>query len=153
VRGRPLLLQRRSRLIACGGLLWALAAPALAGSATGQFPVQITLANPLFAGTPAGTAGGPAIGSFCINQAMSQATQATVTVVCSTNQFVSIQPIPGSAFVGVPNGGAYRFLLKPDMLAAPNEQSWPAGTGTVTTMEVSRVKHGKWEIEEIQINY
>lgn len=137
------------RLMACGGLacalVAALAASAQAGTITAQFPVQITLANPLFAANAAA-------GTFCVNQALSQASQATVTVVCSTNQFVSIQPVAGNAFVGT-HDGAYRFLLKPDLLVPPGEAAGTAATRTVTTLQVYRTRQGKWEITEVEISY
>jgi hypothetical protein len=143
-------------VIGCGALVIGcagLAAPALAGTATGQFPVRITLANPLYANAPAGAAAGAAAtGAFCVNQALSQATQATVTVVCSTNQFVSIQPVPGASFLGT-DAGAYRFLLRPDVYAQPADLTWQAGMGTITTLQIVRKKRSQWEITEIQISY
>lgn len=157
-----LLIRMCGRLMACGGLLCALAAPAHAGSATSAFPVQITLTNPQFAGTP-GTPGNPLTGTLCINQALSQASQATVTVVCSTNQFVSIQPFAGG-FLGTP-ASAYRFVLNPDRVVPPDQLAWPMQAGAASTLQVIRKKKGKWaitgmqkkdgrwEITEIQINY
>ncbi len=142
-----------ARLVACAGLLIGCAGPAQAGTASAQFPVRITLTNPLYANAPAGAAAGAAVaGSFCVNQALSQATQATVTVTCSTNQFVSIQPVPGTSFLGT-DGGAYRFLLPPNVYAQPADLTWQAGTGTITTLQIVRKKRSQWEITEIQISY
>ncbi len=144
---------RHARLIACAGLLCALAAPAQAGSATGQFPVRITLTHPLYAGASIGApAGAPVGGGYCVNQAMSQATQATVTVVCSTNQFVSIQTAPGGSFLGT-DAGAFRFMLRPGVYAQPSDLTWQAGMGTITSLQVVRKKRDPWEITEIQISY
>lgn len=157
MRTRP-LFRVWGRLTACGGLLCALAVPAAAGTVTGQFPVQIAVTN------GAAAPGAPANGGLCINQALSQASQATVTVVCSTNQFVSIQPFGDSPFVGT-HGGAYRFVLWPELMPQLGDEAWLRAAGTVTTMQVIRkkkgrwhiagkqAKNGRWEITEIQISY
>ncbi|HKB59384.1 MAG TPA: hypothetical protein VKC56_04980 [Gallionellaceae bacterium] len=147
------LTSARARLIARAGLLCALASPAWASSASVSFPVRITLNQT--GGGGAGSlpaAADPPASGMCINQALSQATRATVTVVCSTNQFVSIAPLPGAPYIGT-HGGAYRYLLTPATLGPDDGPDWQAGTGTITTLQILHIKRSQWDITEIQISY
>ncbi len=122
----------RAGLIARAGLLCALASRAWASSASVSFPVNITLNQAGGGGgAPPAVAKTPASG-MCVNQALSQAARATVTVVCSTNQFVSIAPLPGAPYIGT-HGGAFRYVLTPATLGPEDGPDWQAGTGTITT--------------------
>jgi hypothetical protein len=140
-----------ARLMACAGLLFAPVLPAAASSATASFPVSITLSNPSAGGVPP-MVNVPA-NATCVNQALSHAAHATVTVVCSTNQFVSIAPLPGAPYIGT-HGGALRYALTPGKPLQPDgDLAWQVGTGTVTTLQVERRKWDLWDITEIQISY
>lgn len=55
---------------------------------------------------------------ICTSASQSQATNAQVQVVCSTGQFVSIEPSPGRPFGGT-HGGAFRFTFGPGEEPAP----------------------------------
>lgn len=140
-----------AKLIACAALLWAPVVPALAGSATPSFPVNITLNSPAAGGAPAQPAATAPAGGICVNQALSRAAHATVTVVCTVNQFVNIAPAPGMPYLGT-HGGAYRYLLT-QAAFLPDDDVWEAGTGTVTTLQIVPRKHTRWDIAEIQISY
>jgi hypothetical protein len=108
---------------------WLIAATALiglhtqAGQASGNFTVMVQ---------PVGV---------CISTSLSQQTNATVLVTCRGEQFVSIEPRPGSLFVGV-HGGAWRFHMPgnasaiPAFLLASGELQSDIGMGTVTAMRV-----------------
>src|SRR5258706_11884961 len=74
--------------------------PVIAGSSTGNVPVDITLAMP--------GAGGPA--ETCISQSLSDETGALVRVTCPGGVFVSISPQPGARFIGT-HGGAYSYYF------------------------------------------
>ncbi len=132
---------RHLLLLACACLLDAWAAPVLAGTAQASFPVRITLGSPLVANG----------GSFCTSQTASQATNAQVTVVCATDQFVSIQPWAGSPFLGT-SGGAYRFMLTPGTSVSTDGPLWHAGAGTVTTVQIHHNKNQE-EVMEILVSF
>jgi hypothetical protein len=72
---------------------------------------------------------------------MSQSTNAQVRVVCSTGQFVSIEPTPGAPFAGT-HGGAYRYAFGPGESSAPalvglsNFGAARFGSGTVTAVRI-----------------
>ncbi|WP_139237339.1 hypothetical protein [Polaromonas sp. YR568] len=119
-------------LLALGGL----STQAGAGSATGSFNVNINLMVP--ASPNSGLGQVPATSGFCTSESLSQASNALVTVVCGTGQFVSIRPMPGKPFTGT-HGGAFRYIFGPGMAAGPstNSQLNPyVGTGTVTSLRV-----------------
>lgn len=116
----------RQLWLACACLLGAWAVSADAGTARSTFPVNITLANP-------GAGSG-----FCTSQTLSQAANATVTVTCVGNQFVSIAPRTGIPFLGT-NGGAFRYMFKPGDLTAADDPLWYFGSGTITTFRVYHV--------------
>ncbi len=65
---------------------------------------------------------------------------ATVSVVCSSGQFVSIEALPGQPFAQT-HGGAYRFSFGPGLplpaLAA--NFSMNIGAGTVTALRILHV--------------
>ncbi len=105
----------------CGMSAWVV--PALAGTTQAAFAVQIQLSN-------------PALSGYCINQTLSQSTRAVVTVVCASNQFVSIEPQPGKSFLGT-DGAAYRFMFEPTALISADDPLWYIGAGTITAMHVS----------------
>lgn len=113
---------------------WILALTALltgaegvAGTGSGTFSVNITLANP-------GTPGAPPSG-ICVSQTLTELSGALVQVVCSTEQVVSISPLPGAPFIA--HGGAYTYYLSMgtgSRLAGLS--GLPAGTGTVTEYRI-----------------
>lgn len=87
---------------------------------------------------PASTAAVRPTGGICTSQTLSDAAQATVRVLCSTGQFVSIEPLPGRPFAGS-HGGAYRFNFGPGLPFASGLASvGPAqlGAGTVTSLRL-----------------
>lgn len=106
----------------------ALTAPVcFAATASGAFNVKISLSAPNERG-------------ICISSTLSQQTNALVKVICAGGQFVSIEPRPGSNFVGV-HGGAWRFSFPknaaiPAFLMGDGETQSGIGTGTVTAMRV-----------------
>lgn len=120
---------RLLRTLALGGVTAVWAAGGLAGTASGVFNVQITLYS-------------PASQSICISQALSEASNATVQVACTSDQFVSIEPAPGQPFLG-PQGSAYRLWFGP---GSPLPQAQAADvtphlvTGTVTRLQVRNLK-------------
>lgn len=92
--------------------------------------------NPVVQAPPAIQASTPANG-ICTSQSSSSNAQATVRVVCSTGQFVSIEPMPGRPFAGS-HGGAHRFSFGPG-LALPTlagSFSLGLGAGTITAMRI-----------------
>lgn len=74
-----------------------------------------------------------------MSQSFSDQTKATVRVLCSTGQFVSIEPADGQPFVGT-HGGAYRFTFGPGLPVSPalvgSGAALFAGTGTVTALRI-----------------
>jgi hypothetical protein len=77
---------------------------------------------------------------ICISTALSQQTNAIVKVTCTGEYFVSIEPRPGSLFLGV-HGGAWRFNFPnnravPAFLQTNGEFAAGIGMGTVTAMRV-----------------
>jgi hypothetical protein len=103
-----------------------------AGQSASGFSVGVTL-------RPAGLANSAvATVDTCTSQIASQQTNATVTVVCATGQFVSIAPTPGRPFLGT-HGGAFKYSFRPT--TAPNGlsahgRSFDAGSGTVTGLQI-----------------
>jgi hypothetical protein len=83
---------------------------------------------------------------------MSRETNAIVTVVCATSQFVSIEPQPGSPFLGT-NGGAYRFMLESSGLMPPDDPLWAVGTGTITTMHIYHNNKGKDDTIDMLVSF
>lgn len=121
---------RLLRTLALGGTTAVWAAGGLAGTASGVFSVHITL----HAQAPAG--------GICVSQSLSEASNATVQVVCGTGQFVSIEPAPGKPFFGT-RGAAYRLWFGP---GSPLPQAQAADlspylvSGTITGMQVLNLK-------------
>ena len=117
--------------------LGALAAPGGAATTGTNFDVNITLTAP---GAPPSGGGSPPQGSadFCVSQSLSDATGAIVRVVCRSGQFVSIEPRPGSPFLGV-HGGAFRYYfangIPADLRYLGDSNPW-VGPGTVTSIRV-----------------
>jgi hypothetical protein len=106
-----------------------------AGSAVGSFDVHINLMVP--ASPASGLGQVPAGNGFCTSESLSEKTQATVTVVCATGQFVSIKPMPGKPFPGS-HGGAYRYVMDRASVGPPSSSEFNPfiGTGTVTSLRV-----------------
>lgn len=119
--------QGGSRLAATAAVLAALTAPAAWADATsGVLSVNITLNG--------------ALQDVCVSETLSAQTHAIVQVVCSSGQFVRIDPDPAKPFLGV-HGGAFRHhfgLLfeagAPARLCC--EDLWFGGTGTVTSLRI-----------------
>ena len=131
-------------MLRCSRLVLALAALSVsfncaAGSGTGAFSVNITLSNPGAPGTP------PPSG-VCISQTLSDLTGALVQVLCSTGQFVSINPKPGAPFIA--HGGAYSYYLSVgtgSRIAGLGRL--PSGTATVTEYRVFTVDEANGTID------
>ncbi|SRR5258706_2876946 len=104
--------------------------PVIAGSSTGNVPVDITLAMP-GAGGPAGT---------CISQSLSDETGAVVRVTCLGGVFVSISPQPGGRFVDT-HGGAYSYHFGTAFGAANRSGSgdFAEASGTMASFRVYNV--------------
>lgn len=88
-------------------------------------------------------------GSICTSVAQSDATNAQVRVVCSTGQFVSIEPAPGRPFVGT-HGGAYRYSFGPNAPIAvelTGIASLQIGAGTVTALRVLNLAESETPLE------
>jgi hypothetical protein len=97
--------------------------PAAAGTATGAFNVNITLNRG---------------SNLCTSSTLSQQTNATVTVVCSTGQFVSIESVPNRSFAGT-HGGAHRFVFATNTVSPAvwtGDSDLFMGTGTITSLRV-----------------
>ena len=117
-----------ARLVAATALLVATGG-CLAGSASGGFSVEITLNGANGAVLPPG---------ICISQTLSEKTNATVQVVCNSGQFVSIDPRPGSRFLGT-HGGAYRYKLDAGRFFGqiPSGEAFAfVGNGTITALRI-----------------
>jgi len=123
--------------------LGALAAPGGAATTNGSFNVNINLLVPGGAPTPPPSGGGgtpSGVTDLCVSQTLSDATGATVRVVCSTGQFVSIEADQSQPYrLGV-HGGAYRFYFANGMPASlrfvGGATPW-VGPGTVTSLRVN----------------
>ncbi len=117
------------------------AASSFAGSASGQFTVQVNLNKPGIA---------PDTSGYCTSQTLSADTNAIVTVVCSSGQFVSIEPQPGKPFLGT-HGGAFRYYFGPGISLPPQETAREAspytGAGTVTTLRIGRINGADGPLE------
>ena len=135
MRLRGLLLLASS----CALGIWAVGASA--ATAQASFTVHINLNKPDTA---------PNIPAYCTSQTLSQATNAIVTVVCSSSQFVSIEPQPGKPFLGT-HGGAFRYYFGPGINLPPQETSHEASpytsAGTVTTVRISRINGADGPLE------
>ena len=102
-------------------------APADAATANATFNVNITL----------NTAPPPQVG-VCVSSTLSAQTNAVVKVVCGSDQFVSIESVPGKSFLGT-HGGAHRYIFAPSTIipyALLGEPDPYAGRGTVTSLRV-----------------
>lgn len=76
---------------------------------------------------------------LCLSESLSAATNASVQVVCQSGQFVSIDPSPGRAFLGV-HGGAFRYFLLPSGSTLLGGGISPfMGKGTVTELRLYNV--------------
>lgn len=97
---------------------------------------------------PPGLAGTVPPNGICTSQAGGNAGAATVRVICSTGQFVSIDAVPGQPFA-LTHGGAYRFSFGPGLplpaLAA--NMSMNIGAGTVTALRILGVDGAQAPLE------
>ena len=88
-------------------------------------------------------------GSICVSGSESAATTAQVRVICSTGQFVSIEPMPGHPFVGT-HGGAFRFSFGPGGTAFGGLADFGkinVGGGTVTALRVVNLADSQTPLE------
>ncbi|MDB5941586.1 MAG: hypothetical protein JWQ13_1152 [Ramlibacter sp.] len=119
------------RTILAFGLAFGFLTTAVAGTASGAFVVQIRLDG----------------SGLCLSQALSEETNALVSVTCSGGQFVSIAPAPDKPFAGT-QGGAFRFHFEPlaklRLLSGPPV---PFGAGTVTALRVYNSDGGDGAVE------
>lgn len=103
-------------------LTWAV--PAWSGTAQASFAVQIQLDN----------------SSYCVSQVISGPGNAVVSVVCNSNQFVSINEQPGTSFYSNPSGVYYFPFLTDDPqkrnLMNSDGVAWRNGYGTSTSMRI-----------------
>lgn len=91
----------------------------------------------------------PRASGLCVSQSLSGQTQATVTVTCRDNQFVSIEAVPGRAF-SFAHGGAYRWLPRSQNLSQAviwREDTFGIGVGTVTGLRVLRIAESDERLE------
>lgn len=81
------------------------------------------------------------LGEICRSGAWSEKTQAEVKVVCSSSEFVSIEPTPGKRFLGT-HGTADRFHIVATALPSgalmANADAF-LGAGTVTSLRVYNI--------------
>jgi hypothetical protein len=132
----------RSARVATALAALLLAFNCTAGSGTGAFSVNITLANPNAPspGTP------PTPSTVCVSQTLSDLTGALVQVLCSTGQFVSIGPRPGSPFIA--HGGAYSYYLSVGTGSRiAGLGPLPVGGGTVTQYRVFSVDESNGTVD------
>ena len=145
---------RRQLAAAFLALLGTLSTQAGAGSAAGVFDVRITI-NAMVPASPASGLGQvPATDGFCISESLSDATQATVKVVCATGQFVSIKPMPGKPFTGT-HGGAFRYAFGAGTARAPKDGTALnpyIGTGTVTSLRILDIS-GQESVLEFLVSF
>ena len=156
------MTKRTITALALAFALGAFAAPSGAQStASRSFDVDITLYPP---GTilppvppPGGGGGTPpgATGDLCVSQSLSDATGATVRVVCTTGQFVSIEADQSQPYSLGVHGGAYRFYFANGMPASlqfvGHGSPW-VGPGTVTSLRVNYLE-GLDGIIEMQVGF
>lgn len=151
------MTRRTITALALALALGALAAPSGAGTTSRSFDVDINLLPP--GSVPPGSGGGGtppgSTGDLCVSQSLSDATGATVRVVCTTGQFVSIEADQGQPYkVGV-HGGAYRFYFAnglPANLQFVGRGSPWVGPGTVTSLRVNYLE-GLDGIIEMQVGF
>lgn len=126
--------RERGRALATGcavALMGCLPVTVQAGGASAGFEVRIELRQ-----SPGNT--------LCVSESVAAASQALVNVVCSTGQYVSIEPLPGTPFVGT-HGGAFRYSFGPRSTwnmtpgAASGFSEVFTGVGTVTSMRIVRL--------------
>jgi hypothetical protein len=134
--------------LACACLIAIWAGPVSADTAQASFGLNIQLFNPGAPPPPTPTAQT----GYCISKSLSQKTNAVVTVVCKNDQFVNIEPRPGTPFSPV-SGGAYRFLLTPSVqVAQDNNPLNIMGAGTITTMHIYN-EDGKEDTMEMLVSF
>ncbi|MCG2594918.1 hypothetical protein LZ009_19235 [Ramlibacter sp. XY19] len=85
----------------------------------------------------------------CISLSLSEHTQAEVRVVCSTGQFVDIEPAAGKQFTGT-HGSAYRYRLPMaanfgGSLLTPGDAY--VGGGTITALRIYNVNGSDGPLE------
>jgi hypothetical protein len=134
----------------------AIAAPCVAGSVGSAHNVRVTLVTPGLPPPPVVTPPGPAssTGDLCVSQALSSATGAMVRVVCRSGQFVSIEPGPGTAFLGV-HGGTFRYYFAnavPEHLRYLGSDAPWVGPGTVTSIRIN-YPEGLDGLVEMQVGF
>lgn len=128
-----------------------IAPPGVPPAVPGPFPVQ-----PGLPVADAGAGGGlpippPPVLSATVPPngiCSSQASGATVRVVCSSGQFVSIDAVPGQPFA-LTHGGTYRFSFGPGLPlpALASTLGLNIGAGTVTALRILSVSSGEAPLE------
>lgn len=163
------------RSLVFGASLATLAIAGFAGSSSAFFEVRIVLHNPLAPGdggnlplpppsNPTSGGGGGGIpgtppvapvaptSGICTSQSHSDATNATVRVLCSNGQFVSIEPAPGRPFAGT-HGGAFRYQFGPGHnVAIGDPAAIHIGAGTVTALRIVSL-HGSRAPLEMLVSF
>ena len=121
-------------------------------TSAGQFSVNIALTS-----AAASTAQQSAPG-VCISQTLSERTNATVRIVCGTNQFVSITANPKVRFLGT-HGGAFNYsviagnrYLDSTQDSDGGASAFYPGTGTVTSWRIYNV-NGLEELLEVLLTF
>ena len=117
------MAMRRHGLVA---LAWLALAPALAGTAAGEFKVTVNLWPRHQAPT------------LCITEALRAKTGGTVRVACQSNQFVNIEVTPGKPFVGTSgtSGAPPRNDLSGTALDTLKAEMESRGPVTVTSLRI-----------------
>lgn len=145
--------------VAAAIALMAIAVPCGAGSVSSAYDVRVTLTTPGLPPPPPppGVSPGPApstTGDLCVSQALSTASGATVRVVCRSGQFVSIEPRPGTEFLGV-HGGTFRYYFAnavPEHLRYLGSDVPWIGPGTVTSIRIN-YPEGLGGLVEMQVGF
>jgi hypothetical protein len=129
-----------SRFLLGGGVVLASAFVGLSAFA-GSIDHPITVRVHLFA-TPSGQ---------CTSKSLSEQTNASVTVTCSMQEFVSIEAVPGRPYAFT-HGGAHRWLPRSMSQGLSQAGIWREGTlgigtGTITGLRVLRVSDANEPLE------
>lgn len=131
--------------LSCPLGIWAV--PALAGTDSGFLSVNITLNKPGAVAAPSSSAAAgirQSAGGWtptCISETLSEQSNALVRVVCGSEQFVNITPLPGKVFLGT-HGGALRYYFGSGFAgrladAGASAAHIPAGSaGNVTVLRI-----------------
>ncbi|MGE0332640.1 MAG: hypothetical protein AB7P37_18335 [Ramlibacter sp.] len=130
-----------------GGVVPPVVPPDAGAGGPAPVPTPVPV-NPQPATPPVGVAPLPGAGlaasvppsGICTSASASGATNATVRVVCSSGQFVSIEAAPGQPFAGT-HGAAHRFNFGPGLPLPAMAAAFGMniGAGTVTALRILNV--------------